>query len=139
MSKNSSDLRDACFNVSNMSHVQMIDVDGRNADFRLCDFSHALLIKSDFEGAVMWGADFRGTNLHESNLKHADLEDAQFDEDTTLPDGYRWTPNTDISRYTDPYVDDFWYPTDDTWLHYDDDSSPPWWLRGQIQFSKRRD
>jgi hypothetical protein len=61
--------------------------------------------------------------LLEANLLNANLTDAKFDETTVLPDavweyvtqtdinitGY-WTPDTDMSRFTDPEHPDFWDP-----------------------------
>ena len=75
-----------------------------NADIRYCDLSGALLFCAYFEGAT--------------------FENVTFDENTILPDAVEvgwddserqifdkhWTPDTDMSRYTDPNHPDFWKP-----------------------------
>jgi hypothetical protein len=55
-----------------------------------------------------------------TNLRGADLTYAQFDENTILPDAEfvvdnksfdkHWTPQTDMTRYTNPDHPDFWQP-----------------------------
>ena len=64
--------------------------------------------------ANLWSANLKGANLQQANLKNARL-----DEDTVLPDskatlnnGYlsKWTPDTDMSRFTNPEHPDFWQP-----------------------------
>jgi hypothetical protein len=39
---------------------------------------------------------------------HMDLRDTQFDEETRLPDDTKWTPDADMSRFTDPKHPEFW-------------------------------
>jgi hypothetical protein len=46
--------------------------------------------------------------LSGANLQGADLTGAKFDENTTLPDGTKWTPDTDMTRFTDPEHPEFW-------------------------------
>jgi len=41
----------------------------------------------------------------------AHLERAKLAEHTTLPDGTRWKPDTDLARFTDPDHPDFWRPS----------------------------
>jgi hypothetical protein len=36
------------------------------------------------------------------------LDGAAFSEETTLPDGTRWTPEADLARFTDPAHPHFW-------------------------------
>jgi hypothetical protein len=63
------------------------------------------------------------TNMMGANLMEADLQNAvmpifndrpstSFDENTILPDGTRWTPETDMTRFTDPAHPDFWRSDD---------------------------
>lgn len=42
-----------------------------------------------------------------ANLQGANLLAAWFDEDTVLPDGTKWVPDTDMERFTDPDHPDF--------------------------------
>jgi hypothetical protein len=56
------------------------------------------------------GADLRGTNFKAANLTGAILRNAQFSNKTILPDDKKWTPETDMTRYTNPNHPDFWQP-----------------------------
>ena len=56
------------------------------------------------------GARLVGAILLEATLVDADLRDVQFSEHTMLPDGTKWTPNTNMARFTDPDYADFWNP-----------------------------
>jgi uncharacterized protein YjbI with pentapeptide repeats len=49
-------------------------------------------------------------NLGGANLQGAILKRANLDEFTILPDGTKWTPDTDMARFTDPDHPDFWRP-----------------------------
>jgi len=46
--------------------------------------------------------------LYVSNLQGATLDGATFDQTTTLPDKTLWTPDTDMTRFTDPDHPQFW-------------------------------
>jgi len=46
--------------------------------------------------------------LEDCCLINTRIEGAQFDEDTILPDGTHWTPETDMTRFTNPKNPDFW-------------------------------
>lgn len=52
-------------------------------------------------------ADLRGCCLMNANLCGASLKGAQFDPNTVLPNGEPWTPEDDISRFTDADHADF--------------------------------
>ena len=74
-------------------------------------------------------ADLRGANLQEANLwganlQGADLGGATFDENTMLPDGTKWTPGTDMGRFTDREHPDFWRS---------DDPASPAYRGGQLE------
>jgi hypothetical protein len=43
-----------------------------------------------------------------ANLHGVELADAIFDENTVLPDGTLWTPNTDMGRFLYSLHPDFW-------------------------------
>jgi uncharacterized protein YjbI with pentapeptide repeats len=75
----------------------------------------AVLLGANLCGARLWDADLREANLREVDLKgaslhRANLQGADFDENTTLPDGTKWTLDTDMARFTDPKHPDFWRP-----------------------------
>jgi uncharacterized protein YjbI with pentapeptide repeats len=86
----------------------------------------ARLLGADLQEAVLLGANFEGANLEDANLQEAFLKDslglvrgAIFSEETIMPDGYRWTPDTNLSRFIDPNHPDFWR-SDEEW-------SPAFW------------
>ena len=90
----------------------------RNADMDTANLDHIDLSDSDLQGAYMNGSNLERADLANAklqaadltgvNLRGANLTDAIFDEETMLPDGIRWTPDTDLRRYTDPAHMDFW-------------------------------
>lgn len=98
----------------------------KGADLNSADLTEAIIYGVDLESAdlrnsKLIGADLRGTNLRNanlsgSNLTNAILEHAEFNEFTILPDSpsssdinpLTWTPDTDMTRYTDPQHPNFW-------------------------------
>jgi len=60
--------------------------------------------------ANLVGANLVGAYLRGAYLERAWLKGAQLSEDSILPDGTKWTPDTDIARFTDPDHPDFWKP-----------------------------
>jgi hypothetical protein len=82
----------------------------------------AYLRNTNLQNADLWGTDLVGARLHHSNLQgtffmNADLTDvdfqfSEFDETTTLPDGSKWSPDTDMRRFTDPNHPNFWRSDD---------------------------
>jgi hypothetical protein len=106
--------------------LQGVYLSGANlqgARLRDANLQEALLVAANLQGADLFRANLQGThfwraNLREINLAAANLTDAvlheahlagaQFSEETILPDGSRWTPNTDIRRFSDPEHPDAW-------------------------------
>lgn len=76
------------------------------------DLQGASLVNADLQGALLGGASLQGADLLRADLRKALLWDAVFDEATMLPDGTRWTPDTDMARFTDPSHPDFWRSDD---------------------------
>ena len=66
------------------------------------------LKNADLTGADLKGAILAGTNLEGAILVEANLQGAEFNKHTTLPDGKKWTPDTDMARFTDSKHPDFW-------------------------------
>lgn len=136
-----SDLRYGRFNISNFENAMASDVDFRDCNLVSCNFQNAGLFGCDFENANLENADLRGAVLIGANLEGAKLGDeygysftVKIDEDTTLPDGYSWQKNTDLTRFTDPYHPDFWRPKPIEWSDiypegYNRDEVPFWWVR----------
>jgi uncharacterized protein YjbI with pentapeptide repeats len=89
------DLQQACLPKTNLQGVLLA----------WANLKGAYLEKADLQGAILVGADLQGANLREANL-----ERTEFNKGTTLPDGTKWTPDTDMARFTDPNYPDFWRP-----------------------------
>jgi uncharacterized protein YjbI with pentapeptide repeats len=72
--------------------------------------SGASLTEADLSWAYLRGANLEGADFLDANLFRAILDRAIFNEDTRLPDGTKWTPDTDMARFTDINHPDFWWP-----------------------------
>jgi len=70
----------------------------------------AFLDGTNLQGANLFQADLQGASLEFANLREANLQWANLNENTTLPDGTKWTPDTNMARFTDPDHPDFWRP-----------------------------
>jgi hypothetical protein len=88
------------------------------------NLERATLLKANLEGAFLWDANLAGVYLVSANLKGANLQGANLSgaklqaanlenviwelespEQTitaTLPDGIKWTSDTDLQRFIDP-------------------------------------
>lgn len=107
-----SNLVKAVLYKANLKHARILNTNLQDAD----------LAYSNLEDCYMVLANLKGANLYAANLRSADIADAQFSEQTVLPDAKNigsiihpeydkyWTPETDMSRYTDPNHPDFWEP-----------------------------
>lgn len=71
-----------------------------------------LLKGANLSFAKLQGANLNFTDLQGVDLSFANLQGAKdyptFDEETTLPDETKWTPGTDMTRFTDPEHPNFW-------------------------------
>ena len=54
----------------------------------------------------------RRAHLSGAYVWRANLRDARPDSITPLPDGTKWTPDADLTRFTDPDHPDFWRADD---------------------------
>lgn len=134
---NNANLKRAELLVSNLQYADLEHTNLQRANLFSARLQNANLFKVDMEWAFLSEAKMQGANLANANLRNAELENTIFDEKTVLPDAevkttdngfplrdeHRnlvydkyWTPQTDMSRYTDPnHVDengnpDFWQP-----------------------------
>ncbi len=80
------------------------------AQLRVANLQGAGLKKTNLRGANLWAAKLQGATLWDANLRGAKLKGADLDSSTMLPNFTMWTPETDMSRYTDPEHPDFWQP-----------------------------
>jgi hypothetical protein len=120
------------------SSLQAVDFQYANlqaADLYEANLQDAYLHDANLQDAKLWKANLRGANLADSNMRDANIREANFDERTILPDAtpispdgvplfhYKgedpdatytrdsfWTPNTDMTRYTNSNHPDFWEP-----------------------------
>lgn len=67
------------------------------------DLSEATL-DDDLSGANLWLPNLSGTKLEDADLTDTLLAEAHFDENTTLPDGSKWTPDPDLTAFG-AYID----------------------------------
>ncbi len=79
-----------------------------NASLGRANLKGANLEFANLAGANLEHATLKGASLEFANLKGANLVHTKFDETTTLPDKTNWTPDTDMTRFTDPNHPDFW-------------------------------
>jgi len=90
----------------------------------VAELRQASLRGADLRGAQLSKARLQSAILYEANLQDDVLTDAQFDEKTVLPNGERWTPETELARYTNAAHLDFW--------RSDDPQSPACRLVGRV-------
>ena len=81
------------------------------ANLQEAELDYANLKRAELVGANLQGANLDYANLQGAELAGAHLERATFEASTTLPDGTRWNPEADLSRFTDPDHLDFWRPS----------------------------
>ena len=117
------DLRRADFLFANLQEARLfyaklqgacLSANLQGACLRLANLQGADLGGGRLQGAKLPDANLQGANLTRANLKGADLfsanlQGAEF-KHATLPDGTRWTPHTDMARFTNPKHPDYWRP-----------------------------
>jgi hypothetical protein len=126
------DLQSANLQGADLFFAKMQVADLREASLQGTNLRNASLEWANLEGAILRGAnllwadlqfanlqeaDLRGVNLERANLSEANLEGVilsgnEFSETTTLPDGSKWKPDIDMSRFTNPEHPDFWRSDD---------------------------
>ena len=109
------DLRDA-----NLTEATLIATNLTKATLTGANLTGAIQIGANLNNARLQGADLTGAILIDTNLVGADLRYAKFDNKTVLPDsGFDnqnetytnyWTPETDMTRYTNSDHPEFWQP-----------------------------
>jgi hypothetical protein len=92
------DLRGAYISGANME----------KASLQGTDLGKATLQWVNLEGTNLERANLSGAYLREAIMKGGKLETAVFDETTILPDGRHWSPDIDMTYYTNPPDDAPW-------------------------------
>ena len=98
-------LQEADLVRANLQGAHLFMANLQRANLSDADLRETLLGRADLQGA---GLD--GTDLQRATLIRANLQGATLNENTILPDGTKWTPDTDMARFTDPDHPDFWRP-----------------------------
>ncbi|MEO1286856.1 MAG: pentapeptide repeat-containing protein [Chloroflexota bacterium] len=85
----------------NFSHCRLLATSFKHAELVSSDLSY-----SDCSGSLFSTTNLSGSNLTASILRGCDLESTKLDnvvysENSVLPDGTRWTPDTDLAKFTD--------------------------------------
>jgi len=99
------DLEQANLFGSNLTETILTEAILTKANLEFAYLGDAVLV-----GANLTGANLVGASLEGGDLVGAVLVNAKFNEETYLPDETKWTPETDMTRYTDPDHPDFWQP-----------------------------
>ena len=125
-----SSLVSADLGYSNLEDANLLGSNLTNANLILANLSGAILCNANLEGADLTSANLKAVDLREANLQGVSLVQnlrgilisAHFNSKTILPDAPMeneqdtlpadsyWTPDTDMTRYTDPEHPDFWHP-----------------------------
>ncbi|MBZ0282127.1 MAG: pentapeptide repeat-containing protein [Anaerolineae bacterium] len=103
------DLQEADLHGAKLNHAFLSNSLMRDTNLAEADLTSAIL-----EGAKMINANLRGANLTKTHFNEKTiLPDAEFvkfgEDDRAVFDKY-WTPETDMTRYTDPNHPHFWQP-----------------------------
>jgi hypothetical protein len=93
---------------AHLHHANLTFANLQKADLQKADLGIANLQNADLTEANLKGALLSGTNLEGAILRQANLEEVDYNPHVTLPDGTKWTPDTDMARFTDPDHSDFW-------------------------------
>jgi uncharacterized protein YjbI with pentapeptide repeats len=80
------------------------------AELGKANLTGAQLVIANLARTQLGEANLTGTNLWRANLAGANLRSAEFNEETVLSDKTQWTPNTDMTRFTNPEHKNFWQP-----------------------------
>lgn len=121
-------MQETTFFKSDLTKAILIGANFSFADFDRSELENASLVGANLEGARLSQVNLKGADLRGCNLKNAFLNDVEFDKSTILPDSdtksyeidgesyldfdKTWTPETDMTRFTDPEHPDFWQPED---------------------------
>lgn len=127
----SANLEGANLEEANLKYAKLENVNLKDANLYGVILEEAYLAQSNLEGAnleeanlknaTLWGVNLGGSSLKRVNLSKATLQGANLSKanlykanlsNAWLPDGTKWTSETDMTRFTDPDHSDFWQPSD---------------------------
>ena len=93
-------LKKANLGEANLENALLSEAKLQGAWLRQANLRNAFLYSANLFGAELVNADLRGADLREAILYGAEFYGAKFDETTILPDGTKWTPESDMSQFT---------------------------------------
>jgi len=105
-------LRGAVLSSANLQEANLAMTHLQGADFSLAGLQGANFLGAALQKANLQGADLQGAKLWAANERETFVVEAHFNETTTLPDGTKWRPNTEMARFTDPKHPEFWRSDD---------------------------
>lgn len=115
-------LQGANLTATNLQKSMIMDANLCKVDLRLSHLEGAFLFRANLEQVNLQHGHLSKAYLHGANLLQADLLGVKLNEviwedmvgrqiyTATLPDGTKWTPDTDMTRFTNPEHPDFWRP-----------------------------
>lgn len=129
-------LHNAYLYEADLEYTNLYKADLSHADLSRANVYDSFLHRATLQYTSLYGTDLRKAVLWDASLRGAKyIETVIFDEETILPDAQPvrdedgkhrindkghyiydkyWTPDTDMTRYTDPKHPDFWEPE---WVH----------------------
>ncbi len=116
-------LQDAKLLVANLQGAILGEANLEGAKLSYANLQDAKLLAANLQGAKLVKANLQGANLRDANLEGAIIYKAPFDEITVLPDGSKWTPETDMERFTNPEHPNFWHSDDKDFPAYRGDDT----------------
>ncbi len=111
------DLQEADLSGAKLDHAALLGANLQGANLEFADLKRANLQIAELQGANLdvadlnWadlsmanlqGVSLRQANLSSAKLRRVNLAEARFSEQTTLPDGTKWTRATSLARFTQP-------------------------------------
>ena len=120
----SSNLQEANLGATNLDNASLDGASLKGAFLSWATLEGADLENANLEEVNLGGANLQGANLRYANLRGASLIETVFDNKVLLPDAIvvgsddkgnnffdkYWTPDTDMTRYTNPKHPGFWEP-----------------------------
>jgi hypothetical protein len=98
---------------ANLSRVNLEAANLQQANLEETILREANLLGANLQQANLLGAFLGKANLCSANLQGVTLDRVYFDANTILPDGNKWTSNTNIYHLTASLKPNFWQPTAD--------------------------
>jgi uncharacterized protein YjbI with pentapeptide repeats len=95
-------LQEANLTRADLRGAYLREANLQSADLCQAKLQGANLSRTNLQEAELIEARLQGADLGEANLQGAYLLNAEFDENTILPDKSHWTPATDMTRFTQP-------------------------------------